>query len=77
MRIAAIVATVGTTDAFGVDDVASLATLRDQLIADHGLDYVPHLHADAVIARLPGGLAHRLLGIAQGVLLCSGCGGGH
>lgn len=49
MRIAAIVATIGTTDAFGVDDVASLANLRDQVVADHGLDYVPHLHADAVI----------------------------
>lgn len=48
-RIAAIVATVGTTDAFGVDDVASLVAARDRLVANHCLDYSPHVHADAVI----------------------------
>ena len=48
-RIAAMVATVGTTDAFGVDDVASLVVARDRIVADYRLDYVPHVHADAVI----------------------------
>jgi glutamate/tyrosine decarboxylase-like PLP-dependent enzyme len=48
-RIAAIVATIGTTDAFGLDDLAGAAALRDRLIAEHQLDYTPHLHADAVI----------------------------
>ncbi len=48
-RIAAIVATVGTTDAFGLDDLAAVHAMRDQLVSDAGLDYRPHLHADAVI----------------------------
>jgi glutamate/tyrosine decarboxylase-like PLP-dependent enzyme len=48
-RIAAIVATLGTTDAFGLDDLAAVHRLRDELVRDAGLDYRPHLHADAVI----------------------------
>lgn len=48
-RIAAIVATMGTTDAFGIDDLAAIHALRQRLVADLGLDYQPHLHADAVI----------------------------
>ncbi|MEX2140178.1 MAG: pyridoxal-dependent decarboxylase [Pirellulales bacterium] len=48
-KIAAIVATMGTTDAFGIDDLQSLAAVRDKLVADYSLDYRPHLHADAVI----------------------------
>jgi len=48
-KIAAIVATVGTTDAFGIDDLAQLARLRDELVDEFHLDYRPHLHADAVI----------------------------
>jgi glutamate/tyrosine decarboxylase-like PLP-dependent enzyme len=48
-RIAAIVATLGTTDAFGLDDLAAVHSLRDGLVAEHQLDYTPHLHADAVI----------------------------
>ena len=48
-RIAAIVATMGTTDAFGIDDLASIVELRDRLVAECGLDYRPHVHADAVI----------------------------
>ena len=47
--IAAIVATMGTTDAFGIDDLAGLAAMRDRLVADFKLNYKPHLHADAVI----------------------------
>lgn len=48
-RIAAIIATVGTTDAFGLDNLAEVVRVRDSLVRDHGLDYVPHVHADAVI----------------------------
>lgn len=48
-RIAAIVATMGTTDAFGIDDLAAIHALRERLIRDYQLDYRPHLHADAVI----------------------------
>jgi L-2,4-diaminobutyrate decarboxylase len=48
-RIACIVATMGTTDAFGLDDLAGMARLRDDLVREQGLDYTPHIHADAVI----------------------------
>jgi L-2,4-diaminobutyrate decarboxylase len=48
-RIACIVATMGTTDAFGLDDLAAIVKVRDELVAECGLDYVPHVHADAVI----------------------------
>jgi len=47
--IAAIVATMGTTDAFGIDDLAALHAMRDRLVAEFKLPYQPHLHADAVI----------------------------
>ncbi len=48
-RIAAVVATIGTTDAFGLDDLAGVHELRERWISDYELDYRPHLHADAVI----------------------------
>jgi glutamate/tyrosine decarboxylase-like PLP-dependent enzyme len=48
-RIAAIIATIGTTDAFGLDDLAAMRAMRDRIVSEHGLDYTPHLHADAVI----------------------------
>jgi hypothetical protein len=48
-RIACIVATMGTTDAFGLDDLAAIVRVRDEAVRAHGLDYVPHVHADAVI----------------------------
>ncbi len=48
-KIAAIIATVGTTDAFGLDDLAAIADVRERLVDEFSLDYVPHLHADAVI----------------------------
>jgi L-2,4-diaminobutyrate decarboxylase len=48
-RIAAIVATMGTTDAFGIDDLQAISTLRDDLAREFSLDYRPHIHADAVI----------------------------
>jgi L-2,4-diaminobutyrate decarboxylase len=48
-RIAAIIATLGTTDAFGLDDVAGIVSLRDELVEEFQLSYRPHVHADAVI----------------------------
>ena len=48
-KIAAIIATLGTTDAFGLDDLAAIAALRDTLVDEFQLDYRPHIHADAVI----------------------------
>jgi L-2,4-diaminobutyrate decarboxylase len=47
--VAAIILTLGTTDAFGIDDLAAVAALRDRLAADYHLPFAPHLHADAVI----------------------------
>jgi len=43
------VATMGTTDAFGIDDLAAIYELRERLIVEFSLDYRPHIHADAVI----------------------------
>ncbi|MFM7835862.1 MAG: pyridoxal-dependent decarboxylase, partial [Planctomycetaceae bacterium] len=48
-RIAAITATMGTTDAFGLDALDQIRELRDQLAHEFSLDYLPHIHADAVI----------------------------
>ncbi|HVU88830.1 MAG TPA: pyridoxal-dependent decarboxylase [Pirellulales bacterium] len=48
-RIAAIVATMGSTDAFGIDDLLRIHALRDELVGEFSLDYTPHIHADAVI----------------------------
>lgn len=48
-RIAAIVATMGTTDSFGVDNLEQIVALRDRLVKEYSLSYTPHIHADAVI----------------------------
>ena len=48
-KIAAIIATLGTTDAFGLDDLEHIAALRDTLVDDFQLDYQPHIHVDAAI----------------------------
>jgi len=48
-KIAAIIATMGTTDAFGIDDLESMVKIRDKLVQQYQLDYKPHIHADAVI----------------------------
>ncbi|MGD9721169.1 MAG: aspartate aminotransferase family protein [Pirellulales bacterium] len=48
-KIAAIVATMGSTDAFGIDDLRAIDELRHELVAEFSLPYVPHIHADAVI----------------------------
>ena len=48
-KIAAIIATMGTTDAFGLDDLQAIRDVRDRLVDEFHLDYIPHIHADAVI----------------------------
>ncbi len=48
-KVAAIIATLGTTDAFGLDNLAGILQLRDELVKEFRLEYVPHVHADAVI----------------------------
>lgn len=48
-RIAAIVATMGSTDAFGIDDLQAIDRVRHELVEEFSLPYVPHIHADAVI----------------------------
>jgi glutamate/tyrosine decarboxylase-like PLP-dependent enzyme len=48
-RLVALIATMGTTDAFGIDDLDAIVKLRDQLTREYALDYTPHVHADAVI----------------------------
>jgi glutamate/tyrosine decarboxylase-like PLP-dependent enzyme len=41
--------TLGTTDAFGLDDLEAIIALRDRLVEEFHLPYRPHVHADAVI----------------------------
>ncbi len=48
VRVAFIVATFGTTDAFGVDDVAGIRVLIDAFAARHGIP-APQLHVDAAV----------------------------
>ena len=48
-KIAAVIATMGTTDAFGIDPLQAIVETRDLIVAERGLDYTPHVHADAVI----------------------------
>jgi glutamate/tyrosine decarboxylase-like PLP-dependent enzyme len=48
-KLAAIVATLGTTDAFGLDDLEAIHALRERLVGEFALPYRPHIHADAAI----------------------------
>ena len=48
-KIAAIIATMGTTDAFGLDDLQAIVAMRDSLVDEFQLSYRPHIHADSVI----------------------------
>lgn len=48
-KIACITATMGTTDAFGIDNLEYIVHLRDKLVEEYKLPYKPHVHADAVI----------------------------
>lgn len=48
-KIAGFICTMGTTDAFGLDDLEEVVQLREQLVEEFKLTYYPHVHADAVI----------------------------
>lgn len=48
-KIACIITTLGTTDAFGLDNLLKITALRNSLVEEYKLDYHPHIHADAVI----------------------------
>jgi glutamate/tyrosine decarboxylase-like PLP-dependent enzyme len=48
VRIAFVIATFGSTDAFGIDDVAAIRTLIDEKAAEYGVP-TPQLHVDAAI----------------------------
>lgn len=47
--VAEIVATCGTTDAFGVDDIKGIREVVDAYVERHGLKERPFIYADAVI----------------------------
>ncbi len=49
VKIAGIIATMGTTDAFGIDDLKEITRIRDELKKEFDLQYTPHIHADSVI----------------------------
>src|SRR5262249_10260489 len=48
-KIAAFVATMGSTDSFGLDDLEAVGARRAARAPGPGLPYRPHVHADAVI----------------------------
>lgn len=48
-KVAVILATMGTTDAFGIDDLEAIVKIRDKLGNEYKLEHPPHIHADAVI----------------------------
>ena len=48
-KIAGFICTMGTTDAFGLDDLEEVVQLRNNLVEEFKLSYCPHVHADAVI----------------------------
>lgn len=47
-KVAYVVATFGTTDAFGIDDVAAIRQIIDRTAAKYSA-VVPHLHVDAAV----------------------------
>lgn len=48
-KIVGIICTMGTTDAFGVDNLEEVVSLRNELADEFQLKPKPHIHADAVI----------------------------
>lgn len=49
-KIAAIIISGGNTNSMIVDSIAEVAELRDRLARELKLDYIPHLHVDAVVS---------------------------
>lgn len=48
-KIAAIIINGGTTYEHIIDNIDEFAQLRDKLVADFNLEYIPHIHVDSVI----------------------------
>jgi glutamate/tyrosine decarboxylase-like PLP-dependent enzyme len=48
-RIATIFVSGGTTSNCAMDDVGSVAAIRDELVAEFRLAYAPHIHLDSVL----------------------------
>lgn len=47
-KVAFVIATFGTTDAFGIDDIAAIREIIDRKSAEHNAT-CPHLHVDAAV----------------------------
>jgi len=47
-KVAFVIATFGTTDAFGIDDIKAIRATIDRQAAKHGVP-TPHLHVDAAV----------------------------
>jgi glutamate/tyrosine decarboxylase-like PLP-dependent enzyme len=72
VRVAFVVATFGTTDAFGIDDVAGIRALLDAFATRNGVP-CPQLHVDAAVGWVLSflteyDLAQNPLGFESGVL---------
>ena len=48
-RIGTIIINGGTTYQHNIDDIEAFVNLRDRIVEDYELDYVPHIHVDSVI----------------------------
>jgi glutamate/tyrosine decarboxylase-like PLP-dependent enzyme len=48
-KIACINALGGTTSNMGIDDMKKIYDLRNRLVKEFNLDYIPHIHSDAVL----------------------------
>lgn len=46
-KIVGMIATLGTTDTFGLDDLQGMVRFRNELVQEFSLPYCPHIHADA------------------------------
>lgn len=48
-KVGVILATLGTTDSFGIDDIEGIKNICDKLTIEYELDHPPFIHADAAI----------------------------
>jgi len=49
IKIGCIILNGGTTNEIIIDPIKKVVNLRDKLVKEYNLDYVPHIHVDAVI----------------------------
>lgn len=48
-KLVCIIGSGGTTSNMGIDDFSEIKAMRDRLVSDYNLQYLPHIHADSVI----------------------------